>query len=125
MSFNLNHFANTYVRTSFEIVGPDTCINLERFYEALFQKVSEKTKCSLEDIRCLHHAFHWSLFLREYSPLLMVSSGNASCPVINVQRGPAPWWRYNFYTGEIASRVIDENRGWLEPRVKKLFPTSD
>ena len=120
MDFDLNLFTNTYIRTSFEIVGLDTCIELGEYYQQVFQRVSERMEISPEDVKYLHNAFHWGLFLKEHSPLQMVSSGTAFSPRTDVRRGSAPWWQYSGYTGGLAEKIIKENKGWLEERAKRI-----
>ena len=106
-------FADIYIDTALEAVSANDPPTLDDFYKYIYGKVSERTGLSGERIKYVHHAFHWVLFLKNYSPLEIVhSQGINGLSRVKLKSNPLE-------KSELVSRLLSEYRTWLEERMKK------
>ena len=107
-------FADIYVSAALEAVGVRDSPTLDCFYSYVFREVSERTGFSGEGIKYVHHAFHWVLFLKNYSPFEIVhSQGINGLSRVRLKSDPLE-------KSELVSRLLGEHRIWLEERMKIL-----
>ena len=71
---SLENFVDCYIEAVLEALEKNP-LNLNIFYEHIYGRVSEKTGHSRDEIKSVHHPFHWNLFLKKESPLELVTSG--------------------------------------------------
>ena len=111
---SLDDFVDIYLSSVLKSIPKDGLRSLDDFYNSVFQDVSKRTGFSTEQIKYLHHAFHWSLFLRNESPLKIgYLEKNDGDYKIGLRNG-------SIRKDEQVSRVLAENNVWLESRLKKL-----
>lgn len=120
MGINIEHFVNSYIRFSFNLIGPGIHLDLNKYHEVVFKRVSERMGISVDDVKYLHHPLFLSLFAKESSPFKIVYYGTEINPKTEVTRSRNLWWRYEGYTGDFAKRIINENKDWFESRTKKI-----
>ncbi len=70
---SLEDFVDYYVEAALEAIQNNST-NLDAFDEYILTRVFERTGFSREEIKSLHHPFHWNLFLEKTSPLELVTS---------------------------------------------------
>ncbi len=110
---NPESFAEIYIHTALEAVGVKDPPTVDCFYSYIFGKVSERTGLSEGGIRYVHHAFHWVLFLKNYSPLEIThSQGINGLSRVRLKSNPLE-------KSELVSRLLGEHRIWLEERMRK------
>ena len=66
-NLNLEEFIDIYLSSVLSVVREDCLLGLDDFYDHVFQNASERSGLSMTDIKYIHHAFHWSLFLPQNS----------------------------------------------------------
>jgi len=107
-------FADIYIDTALEAVSLNDPQTLDDFYKHIYGKVSERTGLPEEGIRYVHHAFHWILFLRDYSPLEIIDpQGINGLSRVRLKSNPLE-------KSELVSRLLSEYRTWLEERMKNI-----
>lgn len=107
-------FADIYIDAALEAVRVNDPQILDDFYSYVFRRVSERTGLSEEGIRYVHHAFHWVLFLRTYSPLEIVHSQEInSLSRVGLKSNPLEKL-------ELVSRLLSEHGTWLGERMKNI-----
>lgn len=115
---DLELFAETYINTSLEAAQMSPPLDMNGFYDYVFKRVSERTGLSEEDIKYLHHVFHWGLFLKSYSPLEVINPVTANGdPKIKIKNNPPE-------VSALVPRILREHRVWLEERMKKIVSKS-
>ena len=113
--FSLEDFVDYYVEAVLEAVQ-NNYAGLDAFYEYIFGKVSERTGFSKEEIKSLHHPFHWNLFLEKTSPLELVTpkkNGNNYEILIRKENSPLD-------KSKLASNVLGEYRTLLQQRLDRI-----
>jgi len=116
MSLNLDSesFVNIYIDTALEVVSVNDPPTLDDFYKYIFERVSERTGLSEKGIKYVHHAFHWALFLRDYSPLEIVHpQGINGLSRVGMKSNPLE-------KSELVCHLLREYRTWLDARLKNL-----
>ncbi len=107
-------FTDIYFGVALESVRVNVLPTLDDFYEDIYGKVSKRTGIPREGIKYLHHAFHWVLFLRDYSPLETTSPREVNgLTRVRLKSNPLE-------KSELVSRLLGEHGIWLEERMKKL-----
>ena len=71
-NLSLEDLVDNYIETVLEAVQVKNLFDLDAFYEYVFTKVSERTGFSAEEVKSLHHPFHWILFQGKNPPLELV-----------------------------------------------------
>lgn len=113
-NLDLKTFADVYVGAALEAVSVDDFLTLDDFYKDIYRKVSKRTGLSEEGIRYVHHAFHWVLFLKTYSPLEIAhSQGINGLSRVRLKSNPLE-------KSELVFRLLGEHRVWLEERIKNI-----
>ena len=100
-NLSLEDFVDFYIEAVLEAVKGNYLSDLNAFYEHIFTRVSKRTDLSKEEIKSLHHPFHWELFLRENSPLELISLGKmeSSYYEIRVRSKNSPLEKTELATG--------------------------
>ena len=57
----LMDFVDKYLDVFFALASDGLKLPVDKFYEKLFYEVSLDTKLRVEEVRQLHHPFHWAL----------------------------------------------------------------
>lgn len=113
-SLDLESFADIYVSVALEAAGVNDSPTLDDFYKYICGKVSDRTDIPEEGIRYVHHAFHWVLFLKNYSPLEIThSQGINGLSRVRLKSNPLE-------KSELVSCFLSEHRTWLEERMKNI-----
>ena len=111
---SLEDFVGVYIGVVLETIQENGLLGLDDFYSYVFVKVSERTGLSKKEVKYLHHAFHWNLFLRSYSPLELVpSQENGENYEVRLKKSLPE-------KSELVAHILKENRKWLEARLKNL-----
>lgn len=111
---DLESFADIYIDTALEAVGIKDYPTLDCFYSYVFREVSERTGFSGEGIKYVHHAFHWVLFLKNYSPLEIAhSQGINGLSRVRLKNNPLE-------KSKLVSHLLSEHRTWLKERMKNI-----
>ena len=112
---DLESFANIYVGSFLEMADSRSPIELGKFYDTVFQRVSERTGLSAENVKYLHHAFHWTFFEHQAQSTFQIIPAEKQewSQRISLQ-GTLP------KKSDIVSRAIEKYGTWLEARIKKL-----
>ena len=112
---NLENLVDCYVEAILEAIQKNYT-SLDFFYEYVFSRVSEKTGFSKEEIKSIHHPFHWNLFLRETSVLqLVLSKENGNNYDVHVRPENIPLDK-----SKLASSVLGEYRTLLQGKLDKI-----
>lgn len=113
-SLDLESFADIYVSVALEAVSVNDPPTPDCFYSYIYGKVSDRTGLSEGGIRYVHHAFHWVLFLKNYSPFEIVhSQGINGLSRVRLKSNPLE-------KSELVFRLLSEHRTWLEERMKNI-----
>jgi len=110
--FTLRDFAETYVGVALEAARNNPTMNA--FYIYVYTEVAKRTGLSSEDVKYLHHPFHWTLFLEQNHPLEMIDSPKSngdSRARIKKDADVSP---------DLISRILEKHGIMLEERFRKI-----
>jgi hypothetical protein len=117
-NLNPQSFADVYISAALEAVSVKDSLTLDDFYKYIYGKVSERTGLPEKDIIYVHHAFHWVLFLRDYSPLKIIDSKEKNgLTRVGLKSDPLE-------KSELVEMLLYEQGKWLEERMKKILSKS-
>ena len=112
---NLEDLVDCYVEAILEAIQ-NNYTRLDVFYKHIFARVSEKTGFSEEEIKSIHHPFHWNLFLKKTSVLELITSkenGNNYNVYVNPENLP-------LNKSKLSSSVLGEYRELLQEKLDKI-----
>ncbi len=116
-NLTLEDFVDFYIEAVSEAVQKNNLYDLDAFYEYVFTMVSKRTGFSVEEVKSLHHPFHWYLFLEVTSPLELVNTGNieSNCR-IRFRQENSPLEKI-----ELSSGVLEKYRISLQQRLDNIL----
>lgn len=131
-NLSLEDFVDFYIEAVSEAVQGNYLSDLDLFYKYIFKRVSEKTDFSIEEIKSLHHPFHWGLFLGKNSPLELIPPRKMESPEGKELRQDFPWFAINYRIcvrsknsslekTELAEGILKEYRTLLQQRLDKIL----
>jgi len=120
-NLSLEDFVDFYIEAVSEAVQKNYLSDLDIFYEYIFTRVSERTGLSMEEIKSLHHPFHWDLFLDKTSPLELVNlRKRGSNYQIYVRPKNSPLEKT-----ELTAGILKKYRTLLQQRLDKITKHHD
>jgi hypothetical protein len=112
--FSSNRFADVYICSVLEILRNNNPLSAENFYNYIFSDVSKKTGFSEDEIKYLHHAFHWSLFLEENHPLeIFPCEPRNEEYLVRLKDGKPE-------KSKLVENVLEKHKVWLEKRMERI-----
>lgn len=110
----LEEFVDVYMGSVVEVIQNKDSLSLDDFYSHIFDRVLEITGLTQEKVKYLHHAFHWSLFLRNppYLEIFIPRGNGGVCQV--KQKMPV------LEKSKLIENVLRENKIWLQERWANL-----
>ena len=127
---NLEDFVNFYIEAVFDVVQESSLnsvqesylSDLDFFYEHVFNRVSQITGFSKEKIISLHHPFHWSLFLKDSSPLKLVAKKDRSERGYEINVRNAGQEVLPMEKSALVSEILREYGILLQQKIECLLP---
>lgn len=131
-NLSLEDFVGFYIEAVSEAVQGNHLPDLDSFYKHIFKRVYEKTGLSVEEIKSLHHPFHWGLFLGKNSPLELIPPRKMESPEGKELRQDFPWFAINYRIcvrsknsslekTELAKDILKKYRTLLQQRLDKIL----
>lgn len=112
MKIDLEKFVGVYIREAFKIAQKN--LEIDRFDEDLRASVSKKTNLTQEQVKYIHHAFHWELICNNNSILEYVQpSKNGENNFIRLKR---PY--KNKDIKDLKNLILDKYKEYLKARIR-------
>ena len=116
-NLSLEEFADFYIEAVSEAVQENCLSNLDVFYEHVFTRVSERTGFSVEEVKSIHHPFHWCLFLKENPPLELFALGKMESGYgISIRQK-----NFLMEKEELATRILKKYRPFLQQKLDNIL----